>query len=245
MSISWLPTTNGHSPLLRDQTYSLVSWLPSIQDDHFIAPLSPQTTSTSADGLISVISEKTNARKMKLPNFHTTKSKPYLNLSPSSPSLLRLRSPPPHVLWTHVLSVLCLQSFSPKQHSHQHPGNSSSSLLELQEVLVMFVWHATQKFNTLNNGRFISQECEQGSIGIAGVCSTWYQLELLDWGWGLLFVFWYFSWGHSVSWGLAGGNALLSSPGLFHVSGALVLHVASLSMWCLTHQDLSPRDISF
>lgn len=49
----------------------------------------------------------------------------------------------------------------------------------------------------------------------------------------------------TVSWGLAGRTGLLSSAGLFHVSEALVLHVASLSMWCLTHQDLSPRDISF
>lgn len=72
---------------------------------------------------------------------------------------------------------------------------------------------------------------------MACVCATWYQLVQLNWGWGRTVLFTCLTpqlglgWG---SWTSLFARALTCTKG-----GLVLLHVAILYMWCLTHQYLS------
>lgn len=160
MSISWLTTANGHSTLLRGQT----CFLNELSSHHPRWPLysSPSVLKLHLQLLFNWWShlrhhwEKTPPWEWNFLIFTSPNLQPYL-------TLLHLRPPLLHALWApspfcFVSSVLSKAAFlsAPGQLQYLIVGSTG-------RFSYLFAWHATPKFNSLNNSHIITQECGQGS----------------------------------------------------------------------------------
>ena len=165
MSILWLIPQMDIQHCSGIKHVFLLSCLPVIQDDHFIAPLSPQTASPTPIQLM--ISSQTSLRKPTSLewNFLIFNHQIYSLTSPPSLSLLCLRPPPLHGLRTPcTFCSVSLTLFSnvtslsaPRQLQYPIGGSTRS-------FSYLFVWPTIPKVNSLNNSHFITQECGRGSV---------------------------------------------------------------------------------